>query len=116
MDKRTKEKILYIFLIVAIMVLPNIFLYSKMIKNQDRFFESLGERYETCLKKAKEDSVDARYCREISIASENTFLAADNSIEISYIMFFIEMLFFSLIIGVRKLRARIEELEKKLDV
>lgn len=116
MDKQSSNKTSTILLFTIVFLLPNLFFYHISSRDRDVYFERVDENQEKCLQRAKEDSVETRWCNEIKSSSELVFNAADKSFEIGLLMNLFLPVVYSLIITTKNLGKQVEELTEKLNV
>lgn len=115
MSKTIKEILIYVGLSIFIFAVPQALHYHFTADNQEVFYNRIDQDYETCVERAKEDSVNINFCREIKRASQTTYNAADRHDDFYLLTIFQPILFMALVFF-RQLKNQVEELKAKIDV
>ncbi len=116
MSKKTKYIINYALTFIFIFIVPNALYHYFSLENDKLFYKHVSEDEEICYQRAKRDSVDTRWCSEISNAAQLAYSRSSRGFNISHLLLLISPLLFVLIIGIGNLRNQVEELKEKVDV
>lgn len=83
MSNNLKNKIFYVVMVAAIFIVPVLLNDYLTSRHREKFYERTENRNRICRERAKEDSVDGRWCDEIQVAAEQAFSSADNASSIN---------------------------------
>lgn len=108
---KSKEWGFIIIVILGIAVLPialNIY-----FKNAERntFYEYVKEDYETCVKRAKEDSRDDKWCSEIRNSSKLAFQSATSASDNFMLILPLQVILLIVFFGLRDIAKKLDSSE-----
>lgn len=107
-NNNLKEWLITISVVLVITVIPISFnLYDRSIE-RETFYEYINEDFETCVTRAKRDSRDDFWCKEIKDSSKLAYRSATNSSEHSVLFIVLFVGLVVMMLSVRSLRMKME--------
>ncbi len=116
MSKKSKQIIYYLLTLILVFTAPLFFLQYVISNTDEVFYERVREDNEICYQRAKRDSVDTRWCDEISKASKLAYYESNRRRSFSFLEIIFFVLFCILAFRVVNLSRQVTELKEKIDV
>lgn len=116
MSKKSKRIIYYILTLIFVFTAPILFLRYVILPHTDEvFYERLQRDNEICYQRAERDSVDTRWCDEISKASKLAYYESERRKDFSFLHIIFIAIFLILAFRVNSLSKQVSELKEKID-
>lgn len=103
MNKYLSSNTSTVFIFILVFIVPNLFFHQINSEDRDIYYKRVDRDREICLQRAKEDSVETRWCNEIKSSSELAYNSADKSFEIGLLMNLFLPVIYALLITTRNL-------------
>ncbi len=107
---KSKDWVLIATSILAIVILPLVINFYFEDAKRNAFYQYVKEDYETCVERAKEDSLDDYWCNEIRSSSKLAFQSASSNASDNFMIILpIQIILIIVLFELRDIRKKVRE-------